>query len=163
MNESLPNSTKAVDSPQRRRERSKRAGIVLIIVMVVVVMISLAGFGFVASISNENRVVHLRGEQMQMQNALASAEEFLKQHLSQPPSTESSPVTPDEEQELMRALSWRMSLDQIHEFGSPSWHPTTTMVQAPNGTTDCCANPVDSISGMFWIGKPASRDSDVSH
>ena len=104
MNEPLPHSTKAVDSPQRQRERSRRAGIVLIIVMVVVVMISLAGFGFVASISNENRVVHLRGEQMQMQNALASAEEFLKQHLSQPPSTESSPVTPDEEQELMRGV-----------------------------------------------------------
>ena len=104
MNESHPYSTKAPDSPQRRRERSRRAGIVLIIVMVVVVMISLAGFGFVASISNENKVVHLRGEQLQMQNALASAEEFLKQYLSQPPSTESSPVTSDEEQELMRGV-----------------------------------------------------------
>ena len=51
-------------------------GIVLIIVMVVVVMISLAGFGFVASMSNANKVVHLRGEQLQMEHAILSAEEF---------------------------------------------------------------------------------------
>ena len=55
-----------------------RRGIVLIVVMVVVVMISLAGFGCVASMSNENKAVHVRGEQMQMRSALASAEEYLK-------------------------------------------------------------------------------------
>lgn len=65
-------------SPQSRR------GIVLIVVMVVVVMISLAGFGCVASMSNENKAVHVRGEQMQMRSALASAEEYLKLLIAAP-------------------------------------------------------------------------------
>ncbi len=67
-----------------------RRGIVLVLVMIVVVMISLAGFGFVASMSNENKAVHLRGEQLQMENAIASAEEFLKQYLQRSQSTEPS-------------------------------------------------------------------------
>jgi hypothetical protein len=60
-----------------------RRGLVLVVVMVVVVMISLAGFGYVASMSNENKSVHLRSEQLQMENAVASAEEFLKQRLQE--------------------------------------------------------------------------------
>lgn len=63
---------------RRNRNRLTRRGIVLIVVMVVVMMISLAGFGCVASMSNENKAVHLRGEQMQMRNAIASAEEYIK-------------------------------------------------------------------------------------
>ena len=69
---------------------SNRRGLVLIIVMIVVVMISLAGFGFVASMSGENKAVHLRGEQLQMESAIASAEEFLKQQFERPKLAESS-------------------------------------------------------------------------
>ncbi|WP_397571026.1 hypothetical protein [Schlesneria sp. T3-172] len=83
---------------------ARRNGIVLVVVMVVIVMVSLAGFGFVASISHENKVVHLRGEQMQMENALASAEEFLKLYLSLPPNPEATSDTDLVEQELMRGV-----------------------------------------------------------
>ena len=83
---------------------SDRRGIVLIIVMVVVVMISLAGFGFVASMANANKVVHLRGEQLQMENAIVSAEEFLKQHLSRPVSLEATPRAAVAQEELMRGI-----------------------------------------------------------
>jgi hypothetical protein len=77
-------------SVRPKRLGSYRRGIVLIVVMVVVVMISLAGFGFVATMSNENRAVHLRGEQLQMESAIASAEEFLKLYLERPPVSEST-------------------------------------------------------------------------
>lgn len=63
------------------RTRRSRRGIVLVLVMVVITMVSLAGFSFVASMSNENKAVHLRGEQLQMENAIASAEEFLKVYI----------------------------------------------------------------------------------
>lgn len=81
-----------------------RRGIVLIVVMVVVVMISLAGFGFVAAMSNANKVVHLRGEQLQMENAVASAEEFLKQYLIRPVSPDSEMQGGRREEELMRGV-----------------------------------------------------------
>ena len=67
-----------------------RRGIILVVVMVVVVMISLAGFGFVASMSAENKIVHLRGEQLQMENAILSAEEYLKQFLQRPQYSDDS-------------------------------------------------------------------------
>jgi DNA uptake protein ComE-like DNA-binding protein len=71
---------------------------VLIIVMVVVVVISLSGFGFVASMSSENKAVRLRGEQLQMEYAIASAEEFLKQFLDRPqlPNLDIQPATEDD-------------------------------------------------------------------
>ena len=83
---------------------TSRRGIVLIVVMVVVVMISLAGFGFVASMTNANKVVHLRGEQLQMENTIASAEEFLKQYLSNPKSSESLSDSIRDEDDLMRGV-----------------------------------------------------------
>lgn len=104
MNECRTGSPESLRAVQAGSTQSRRNGIVLIVVMVVVVMVSLAGFGFVASISNENRVVHLRGEQMQMENALVSAEEFLKQYLSQPISPDGERLTAEEEQELMRGV-----------------------------------------------------------
>lgn len=53
---------------------SSRRGIVLLIVMIVVVLVSLAGFGFVAVMFTENKAVRLRGEQLQIEQAMASAE-----------------------------------------------------------------------------------------
>ena len=85
------------DSKDRRPSaQPARRGIVLIVVMVVVVMISLAGFGCVASMSNENKAVHVRGEQMQMRSALASAEEYLKLLISsaRPEETSSQESAP---------------------------------------------------------------------
>lgn len=87
-----------------KRSRLPRQGIVLIVVMVVVVMISLAGFGFVAAMSNANRVVHLRGEQLQMENAVTSAEEFLKQFLARPSSIESDTQSSRMEEDYMRGV-----------------------------------------------------------
>ena len=110
-------------------------GIVLIIVMVVVVMISLAGFGFVASMSNANKVVHLRGEQLQMEHAILSAEEFLKLYLSRPPSTSESPsssIAAGEEQ-WMRGIvvadeggphgrvRFTVMAPRYHESSSATW------------------------------------------
>jgi len=68
------------------RITSRRDAIVLILVLIVIVMISLAGFSFVATMTGENKAVHFRGEQLQMQYALDSAEEFLKRLLEQPKS-----------------------------------------------------------------------------
>lgn len=58
--------------PQRERR-----GLVLIIVLIVVVMVSLAGFGFVAVMFTEHKAVRLRGEQLEIEQAIASAELLL--------------------------------------------------------------------------------------
>ncbi|WP_010582269.1 helix-hairpin-helix domain-containing protein [Schlesneria paludicola] len=77
---------------RRSRVRHSRRAIVLVLVMVVVTMVSLAGFSFVASMSNENKAVHLRGEQLRMENAIASAEEFLKIYVQRSkPDADSTP------------------------------------------------------------------------
>ena len=92
-----------VDRSKHRTIRQRR-GIILVIVMIVIVMVSLAGFGFVASMTNENREVHLRGEQLQMDYALASAEELLKQQWVPKDAVESPalqrPLTVDSENAL---------------------------------------------------------------
>lgn len=76
----------AIPNYYRSREdaTSRRRAIVLILVLIVIVMVSLAGFSFVATMSGENKAVHFRGEQLQMQYALASAEEFLKHQIVRP-------------------------------------------------------------------------------
>lgn len=77
---------------EQARPRRRRA-IVLILVMIVIVMISLSGFSFVATMSNENKAVHVRGEQLQMEYVLDSAEEFLKQLLARPKPSLTTPET----------------------------------------------------------------------
>ena len=52
--------------------------------MVVVVMAALAGFSFVASMFTENKAVHLRGEELQVEAAVASGEEYLCVLLERP-------------------------------------------------------------------------------
>ena len=55
-----------------------RAGIVLFAVMVVIVMISLAGLSFVITMSTENKAVHLCGDELRIEQVVASGEELLK-------------------------------------------------------------------------------------
>ncbi len=68
--------------PYRGRKRlsavGRRNGIVLVIVLVVVTVISLAGLSFVLSLSTENKAAHLHGDELQLEQALASGEELLK-------------------------------------------------------------------------------------
>lgn len=56
----------------------RRNGIVLVVVMVVVTMIALAGLSFVLSLATENKAAHLHGDELQLEQALASGEELLK-------------------------------------------------------------------------------------
>lgn len=53
---------------------SDRRGLVLVIVMIVVVLVSLAGFSFVAVMFTEHKAVRLRGQQLEIEQAIASAE-----------------------------------------------------------------------------------------
>lgn len=68
----------ACGSRPRRPTRLKKRGIVLFVVMVVIVMISLAGLSFVLTMSTENKAVHLRGDELQIEQAAASGEELIK-------------------------------------------------------------------------------------
>lgn len=65
--------------------RSRRAGMILIVVTIVLVMLSLAGFGFVAMMYTENKAAHLHGDEMHLQNAVASGAEWLKATLAASP------------------------------------------------------------------------------
>ncbi len=67
----------------RRSRSSRRRGFVLLIVMVVVVLVSLAGLSFVLTLSTENKAAHLRGDQLSLEQALASGEELVKAVCSQ--------------------------------------------------------------------------------
>jgi len=60
----------------------ERHGLVLIIVLIVVVMVSMAGFGFVAVMFTEHKAVRLRGEQLEIEQAIASAEVLLGNELT---------------------------------------------------------------------------------
>ncbi|HPM84317.1 MAG TPA: type II secretion system protein GspK [Candidatus Anammoximicrobium sp.] len=56
----------------------RRRGFIVFVVMIVIVMISLAGLSFVVSLSLENKAVHRQGDQLQLDEALASGVELLK-------------------------------------------------------------------------------------
>ena len=60
------------------RHSVSRAGIVLFAVMVVIVMISLAGLSFVMTMSTENKAAHLCGDELRIEQVVASGEELLK-------------------------------------------------------------------------------------
>jgi hypothetical protein len=96
--------------PPQTQPPANRRGLILVLVMVVIVMVSLAGFRFVASMASENKSVHLRGEQLQMESAIASAEEFLKQHLQRdrkpddPTQSAASLELEQDEETLMRGI-----------------------------------------------------------
>jgi hypothetical protein len=53
-------------------------GIILLIVMLVIVMISLAGLSYVWTLSTENKAVRLRGDELQLEATLASAQEYVR-------------------------------------------------------------------------------------
>jgi len=61
----------------------RRRGFIVLVVMIVIVMITLAGLSFVVSLSLENKAVHRQGDQLQLDEALASGVELLKAFCSQ--------------------------------------------------------------------------------
>lgn len=65
------------------RPSSRRRGFIVFVVMIVIVMVSLAGLSFVVSLSLENKAVHRQGDQLQLDEALASGVELLKAFCSQ--------------------------------------------------------------------------------
>jgi len=73
---------KQLDNTRTIRKRlsaaDRRSGIVLLIVMVVVTLMALAGLSFVLSLSTENKAAYLHGDQLQLEQALASGGELLK-------------------------------------------------------------------------------------
>ncbi len=74
------------NAPRRRPgppRLARRRGFLLFIVLIVIVMISLAGLSFVVSLSLENKAVHRQGDQLQLDEALASGVELLKAFCSQ--------------------------------------------------------------------------------
>lgn len=78
----MKRKTSQIDNATRSRRRlsavRRRNGIVLVLVMVVVTLISLAGLSFVLSLSTEGKAAYLHGDQLQLEQALASGEELLK-------------------------------------------------------------------------------------
>ena len=71
--------------PQASRGTRARRGLVLVLVMVVIVMLSLAGLSFVALMSTENKAVYLRGDELQAECLLGSAEAAIQAMLELPP------------------------------------------------------------------------------
>ena len=61
----------------------RRPGFIVLVVMIVIVMITLAGLSFVLTLSTENKAVHRQGDQLQLDEALASGMELLKGFCSQ--------------------------------------------------------------------------------
>lgn len=62
----------------RPPSRGSRSGMVVFVVMVVIVMVSLAGLSFVLTMSTENKAVHLHGDELQLEQVVASGAELLK-------------------------------------------------------------------------------------
>ena len=65
------------------RPSARRRGFIVLVVMIVIVMVTLAGLSFVVSLSLENKAVHRQGDQLQLDEALASGVELLKAFCSQ--------------------------------------------------------------------------------
>ncbi len=61
----------------------RRRGFIVLVVMIAIVMITLAGLSFVLTLSTENKAVHRQGDQLQLDEALASGMELLKAFCSQ--------------------------------------------------------------------------------
>lgn len=74
---------RAMLRPRGPRLVSRRRGFIVFVVLIVIVMISLAGLSFVVSLSLENKAVHRQGDQLQLDEALASGVELLKAFCSQ--------------------------------------------------------------------------------
>ena len=65
------------------RTPPRRDGFIVLVVMIVIVMITLAGLSYVLTLSTENKAVHRQGDQLQLDEALASGMELLKAFCSQ--------------------------------------------------------------------------------
>ena len=57
---------------------------VLVLVLVIVVMVSLAGFSFVATMSNEDKATRMRGEEIQAEQLMRSGQEMVRLLLEMP-------------------------------------------------------------------------------
>lgn len=62
----------------------RRGGMILFIVVIVVVMLSLSGFSFVSLLSTENRAVHIRGNELQLEQVLGSGVALVKGFVALP-------------------------------------------------------------------------------
>jgi len=74
-------------SPASFPASTKRRGIVLIVVTVAILMISLAGLGFVTTMSTEHKAVHAQGSELQLAGLIGSGAEALAALLEQSPET----------------------------------------------------------------------------
>ncbi len=63
---------------------------VLLLVLIVVAMIALAGFAFAELMLTENKAVHLHGDELRLDCAIASGIEMLKSFCEQPPLRQSA-------------------------------------------------------------------------
>jgi DNA uptake protein ComE-like DNA-binding protein len=63
---------------------SRRRALVLVLVLIVVMMVALAGFTFADLMLTENKATRVHGEQLRLQQAIASGVEQLKQFVEQP-------------------------------------------------------------------------------
>ncbi len=66
------------------KSRRPPRGVVLLIVVVVVAMLSLAGLSYVLTMQAEHKSIVVQGEEMQLEQTLASAVEYLRVFLDQP-------------------------------------------------------------------------------
>ena len=64
--------------------RPGRRGMVLFIVVVVITMLSLAGLSFVSMMSTENKAVHLRGDELQIEAVAGSGAQLVRSFVRQP-------------------------------------------------------------------------------
>ncbi len=67
--------------PRTMSRDDRRRGFVLIVVMVLVISVAFAGFSFVETMTNEYRAVHINGDLLEAEQALASADVMLRQFI----------------------------------------------------------------------------------
>ena len=86
----LPSESRRTTS-ERGAERAapprfgRRRGMILFIVVIVIAMLSLSGFSFVSLLSTENRAVHIRGDELQLEQVLGSGIAMVKGFVAMSP------------------------------------------------------------------------------
>lgn len=79
----LPDACRIAPAACAARREPRRRGFIVLVVMIVIVMVTLTGLSFVLTLSLENKAVHRQGDQLQLDEALASGVELIKAFCSQ--------------------------------------------------------------------------------
>ncbi len=146
----------------RRRRRPPRRALVLVLVLIVVMMIALAGFSFAELMLMENKAAHLHGDALQLEQALYSGAEQLKQFCEQPREAQDAAGGAVDNPALFRAVALQGSSGR-----SQSANQVRFSVLTPTGAgTQQQQNPirfgVENESGRLHLADVLRFDHDAA-